>query len=46
VWAGPGLRITGVLQTCPPDVPEPPLTANDRHHQQPVNLKLARDLNP
>jgi hypothetical protein len=46
VWEALGLRITGVLQTCPPDVPEPPSTASDRHQQQPVNLKLARGLNP
>jgi len=38
----PGLRITA----CSRDAPEPPSTANDRHQQQPVNLKLARALNP
>ena len=42
----PGLRITDALQACPPDVPEPPSTANDRHQQQSVNLKLAQGLNP
>jgi hypothetical protein len=41
----PGLRITGVLQACPRDVPEPLSTANGRHQQQPVNLKLAQGLN-
>jgi hypothetical protein len=33
-------------QACPPDVPEPPSTANDCHRQQPVNLKLTAGLNP
>ena len=32
--------------TCPRDAPELPSTANDRHQQQPVNLKLAWALNP
>ena len=31
---------------CPQDVPGPPLAANGRHHQQPVNLKLARASEP
>jgi len=31
---------------CPRDVPGPPLAANDRHHQQPVNLKPARAPGP
>ena len=31
---------------CPQDVPGPPLAANGRHHQQPVNLKLARAPDP
>jgi hypothetical protein len=44
--SAPGPRITGALQACPPDVPELPSTANGRHQQQPVNLKLARGLNP
>ena len=39
--AGPG-SITGV----PPICPEPPSTVNDRHQQQPLNLKLARALDP
>jgi hypothetical protein len=30
----------------PRDAPEPPSTANDRHQQQSVNMKLARALNP
>ena len=37
------LRTTG---TCPRDVPEPPSTANDRHQQEPVNLKLIRAFSP
>ena len=40
------LRMTSVLQACPRDVPEPPSTANGRHQQQPVNLKLARGSSP
>jgi hypothetical protein len=39
----PGLRITGM---CPRDVPEPPSTANDRHQQQPADMKLAHGLKP
>ena len=31
---------------CPRDAPELPSTANDRHQQQPANMKLARALNP
>jgi hypothetical protein len=42
--AGAGLAYA--LRACPPDVPEPPSTANDRHQQQPVNLKLARAFKP
>src|SRR5262249_27158309 len=30
----------------PGDDPGPPSTANDRHQQEPVNLKLARGLSP
>ncbi len=30
----------------PRDAPERPSTANDRHQQQPANMKLARALNP
>jgi hypothetical protein len=39
----PGPRITGA---CPRDVPEPPPTANDRHQQQPANMKPARPSSP
>ena len=39
----PGPRITGA---CPPDVPEPPPSANDRHQQQPANMKPARPSSP
>src|SRR6266568_6179659 len=38
-----GLRITGA---CPRDVPEPPPAANDRHQQQPANMKPARPSSP
>jgi hypothetical protein len=47
--AGLGLQVILTQpggQACPPDVPEQPSTANGRHQQQPVNLNLARDLNP
>jgi len=40
--AGPSLRITAL----PPRCPELPSTANGRHRQHPVNLKVARALNP
>ena len=39
----PGPRITGA---CPPDVPELPPAANDRHQQQPANMKPARPSSP
>jgi hypothetical protein len=39
------LSIPRLLQACPRHVPEPPSTANRRHQQQPVNLKLARASN-
>src|SRR6266567_3073200 len=39
----PGPGITGA---CPRDVPEPPPTANDRHQQQPANMKPARPSSP
>ena len=38
----PGLRITGA---CPRNAPGQPSIANDRHQQQPANMKLARALN-
>jgi hypothetical protein len=34
------------LRACLRDAPEQPLTANDRHLQQPANMKLALALNP
>jgi hypothetical protein len=33
-------------EACPRDVPELPSTANDRHQQQPANMKLVQALNP
>ena len=41
-----GWDLAYALRACPRDAPEPPSTANGRHQQQPVNLKLARGLNP
>jgi hypothetical protein len=35
-----------VPSACPRDAPEPPSTANDRHQQQPANMKLAEALDP
>ena len=40
-----GWDLAYALRACPRDAPEPPSTANGRHQQQPVNLKLARALN-
>ncbi len=41
-----GRDLAYALRACPRDAPELPSTANGRHQQQPVNLKLARALNP
>ena len=35
-----------VSNPCPRDVPEPQSIVNDRHQQQPANMKLGRALNP
>ncbi len=34
------------LRACPRGAPELPSTANDRHRQQPANMKLAPDFEP
>jgi hypothetical protein len=35
-----------LTSACPRDAPDLPSTANDRHQQQPTNMKLAQALNP
>jgi hypothetical protein len=46
-WAGGDQRRSmDLARPCPQDAPEPPSTADDHHHQHPVNLMPARPLNP